>query len=121
MSTATGLPPPPTATTATGRPPPPTAVDMAISLKNGITIATEALPSNLQQAKSQPTPSMSQIIEQRTRENGRLRAEVAYCQRKDEASRYLLVEIEKAFESLRKSLMNYHNLRTEIENEYTLR
>jgi hypothetical protein len=36
-----------------------------------------------------PTPSLSQIIEQRTWENGQLRQELAYQQRKHEASMLL--------------------------------
>ena len=64
------------------QPPTPTSIDIEIARNHGTTVAIEATDESLQASKIAPTPSLSEIIEHKTRENGRLRYELAYLQRK---------------------------------------
>ena len=71
----------------------------------------------MQAAKKWPTPSLTQIIEQKTWENGQLRQELAYQQRKHGASMYLLGEVRLVVESLQHALHNFQKLNTESEDD----
>jgi hypothetical protein len=70
----------------------------------------------MQAAKKMPTPSLSQLIEQRTWENGQLRQELAYQQRKHSASMYLLEEVRLVVASLQQALDNFQRLNAEPED-----
>jgi len=94
-----------------------TAVDAEIARNQGSSVAIEATQENLQAAKKMPTPSLSQIIEQRTWENGQLRQELAYQQRKHGASMYLLEEVKLVVTTLQQALVNFQKLSTEFEDE----
>ena len=98
-------------------PPAPTAVDAEIARNQGSSVAIEATQEKMQAAKKLPTPSLSQIIEQRTWENGRLRQELAYQQKKYGASMYLLEEVKLVVASLQQALVNFQTLSTEFEDE----
>ena len=89
----------------------PTAVDAEISRN------LEAANENFQAPKRMPSPNLSQMVEQRTWENGQLRQELMYQQRKHGASMYFLEEVRLAVESLQQALVNFEKLDTEIENE----
>lgn len=95
----------------------PTAVDAEISRNQGSPVTIEAANENLQAPKRIPSPSLSQMIERRTWENGQLREELSYQKRKNGASMYFLEEVRLAVESLQQALVNFQNLNTEIENE----
>ncbi|GAB1319508.1 BZIP domain-containing protein [Madurella fahalii] len=95
-------------------PPEPTPVDTEIARHQGSSVAIEATPERLQASKNLPTPSLSQIIEQRTWENGRLRQELAYQQRRNGASMYLLEEVKNAVDSLQQALVNFQKLSKEL-------
>ncbi|KAF2803675.1 uncharacterized protein BDZ99DRAFT_547025 [Mytilinidion resinicola] len=82
------------------RPPALTAIDTEIDRNQGSSVAIEATQAKMQAAKKMPTPSLSQLIEQRTWENGQLRQELAYQQRKHSASMYLLEEVRLVVASL---------------------
>ncbi|KAH6694370.1 hypothetical protein BKA61DRAFT_418413, partial [Leptodontidium sp. MPI-SDFR-AT-0119] len=53
--------------------------------QNGKIIALEATPELLEATKKEPIPDLSQRIDELTRENGRLRLEIRYHQRMQEA------------------------------------
>ena len=63
-----------------------------------------------------PAPRLSQMIEQRTWENGQLRNELAHHQRKHAASVYLLEEVRVVVESLHQALANFQRLNEETED-----
>ena len=94
-------------------PPEPTAVDGEIARNNGSSVALEATQERLQEAKNMPTPSLSKIIEQRTWENGQLRQELAYHQRKNAASVYLLEEVRHVVDFLQQAMVSFQKLSRE--------
>jgi len=98
-------------------PPVPTAIDLQIAEHQGSTIAIEATQERMQAAKLMPTPNLTQIIEYKTWENGQLRQELAYSQRKHGASMYLLEEVKLVVESLQQALVNFQRLHTEFDHE----
>ncbi len=106
------LPAPPDA------PPTPTAVDAEIARNGGSSIAIETTKERSQASKNFPTPSLSQIIEQRTWENGQLRQELLYEQRRHGASMYLVEEVKIAVKSLQQALMDFQQIHKEVENEF---
>ena len=83
----------------------------------GSPITIEAANENLQAPKRMPSPSLSQMVERRTSENGQLMQELMYQQRKHGTSMYFLEEVKLAVESLQQALMHFQKLNTEIENE----
>ena len=103
---------------ASDGPPAPTNVDIEIARNNGTTVAMEATDNSLQASKSISTFSLSPTIEQRIRENGRLRLELAYQHRKHEANLYLLEEVRPAVERLRLVAIRFQKLLKEIEDEF---
>ena len=74
-------------------PPRPTAIDIEIARNKGTTVAIEATNENLQASKSDPTPSLSEMIEQVTRENGRLREQLAHLQAKEGPNTFLMDKV----------------------------
>jgi hypothetical protein len=102
------------------KPPELTPIDTEIAQHQGSSVAIEATQERLQASKNLPTPSLSRIIEQRTWENGRLRQELAYQQKKNGASMYLLEEVKNTIESLQQALVNFQRLnRMEDDVEVT--
>jgi hypothetical protein len=83
--------------------------------RSGSMAADEAALESTQAAKKIPAPRLSQMIEQRTWENGQLRQELAYHQRKHAASMYLLEEVRVVAESLQQALANFQRLNEETE------
>ena len=91
-------------------PPELTPIDTEIARHQGSSVAIEATQERLQASKNLPTPDFPKIIEQRTRENGRLRHELAYQQRKNGASMYLLEEVKNTIAYLQQALVNFQKL-----------
>ncbi|PVH69549.1 hypothetical protein DL98DRAFT_438878 [Cadophora sp. DSE1049] len=60
------------------KPPKPTAIDIEIARNKGTFVAIEATNKSLQASKSDLTPSFSEIIKQKTKENSRLREQLAH-------------------------------------------
>ena len=96
-------------------PPAPTAIDAEIASHGGSTVAIDATQHRLQAAKERPTPSLSQIIEQKTYAEGRLRQELAYFRRKHEAAVYLLEEVQLVYKALQQALANFSSLDDEAD------
>lgn len=83
---------------------------MEIANHNGSTVAIEATPDRLQAAKKMPTPSLSQMVEQLTWQNGQLRSEIDYHQRRHAASLYLLQKTRLIVKSLEQAIENFGDL-----------
>lgn len=79
-------------------------------------MADEAALESTQATMKMPAPRLSQMIEQRTWENGQLRNELAYHQRKHAASVYLLEEVRVVVESLHQALANFQRLNEDTED-----
>ena len=93
-----------------------TAAEAQIASCSGSTVADETALESTQATKKMPAPRLSQMIEQRTWENGQLRNELAYHQRKHAASVYLLEEVRVVVESLHQALANFQRLNEETED-----
>jgi hypothetical protein len=113
-------PKPPPLPTLSDIPPEPTAVDVEIANHQDSTVAIDATQERMQAAKKMPTPSLSQMIEQRTWENGQLRQELAYRQRNHGASMYLLEEVRLVVESLQQALFTFQKLNTDLEGDVVM-
>jgi hypothetical protein len=94
----------------------PTATEAEMASCSGSTVEDEAALESTQATKKMPAPRLSQMIEQRTWENGQLRNELAYHQRKHAASVYLLEEVRVAVESLHQALANFQRLNENTED-----
>ncbi|KAF2818122.1 hypothetical protein CC86DRAFT_309878 [Ophiobolus disseminans] len=95
-------------------PPAPTPIDIEIANHNGSTVAIEATPERVQAAKKMPTPSLSQMIEQLTWQNGQLRSEIDYHQRMHGPSLYLLQKTKLVVTSLQQMIENFESLQNEL-------
>ena len=95
---------------ANSAPPAPAAIDIEIANHNGSTVAIEATPDRVQAAKKMPTPSLSQMVEQLTWQNGQLRSEIDYHQRRHAASLYLLQKTRLVVKSLEQAIENFASL-----------
>jgi len=98
-------------------PPALTPVDIEIARNQGSSVAIEATLENLQAAKRLPITSISETIEQKTRENGQLRQELAYEKRKSKSSIYLLEEVKLVVASLQQAIITFQKLNRNMEGE----
>jgi hypothetical protein len=96
----------------------PTAAEAEMASCGGSTVADEAVLESTQATKKMPAPRLSQMIEQRRWENGQLRNELAYHQRKHAASVYLLEEVRVVVESLHQALANFQRLNEDTEDVF---
>jgi len=96
-------------------PPGLTPVDIEIARNQGSSVAIEATPENLQAAKRLPITSISETIEQKTRENGQLRQQLAYEIRRNKSSIFLLEEVKRAVDSLQQAIITFQKLNRNIE------
>ena len=103
---------------STEAPPKPTDVDMKIARNQGSTLAIETTAARLEASKSLPTPSLSDLIYELTRQNGHLRQEVAYHVRKDSGTLYLEQEAKYLLERLRMALITFAKMRQEARDEF---
>ncbi|KAH7418762.1 hypothetical protein BKA64DRAFT_763401 [Cadophora sp. MPI-SDFR-AT-0126] len=100
------------------QPPTPTPIDTKIAHNNGTSVAIEATKESLQASKTVPTPSLSEIIDQRTRENGRLRHELAYQQRKQAIDLSTLEKVGRVVAELRHTLREHKRLEAVIDHDF---
>ncbi|KAI0117241.1 hypothetical protein F4813DRAFT_160609 [Daldinia decipiens] len=103
------------------RPRPPRPLDETIAKANGSSVALDATRENLEAGKTAPTPSLKEIIEIRTRENGRLREELAYLHQIQilgenlrEEVQYLSERLQLAISSFRKGLNDINRARYNV-------
>jgi len=93
-----------------------TAVDLQIASRQGLSVAIEATPEKMKAAKRMSAASLAHVIEKKAWENSRLREELAYHKKMDEASKYLLQEVDYAAKALQQALHNFHLLSKECED-----
>lgn len=93
----------------------PRAIDKAIAQAHGLSVALDATRENLEACKTTTTPSLKEIIEIRTRENGRLREELAYLQRIQELGEHLREEVEYVTERLQFAVSSFRKGQKEVE------
>ena len=82
-----------------------------------ITPLSRELPAQMENFKEKSSLNLAKILEQRTWENGQLRQDLLYQQRKNRASMYLLEEVRRVTESLQLVLVNFEKLGRETEEE----
>lgn len=95
---------PPPVSAATG-PPQPGEIDLTVALFGGTSVAIEATPQCMQQTKSLPAPTLTETVAQLTRDNGRLRAELAHAQEKCAALSHLAESVTKIAVQLEQTLL----------------
>jgi hypothetical protein len=95
-----------------------TSINAKITQNNRTLVAIKATSESIQSSKIVPTPSLSEIINQRTRENGRLRYKVAYQQRIQEAGLFTLGEVGRVVAELRHILREYKRLQAVIDHDF---
>jgi hypothetical protein len=97
--------------------PPLTATDAKIAQNHGYSAVVEPNPERIQAAKKMPAPSLTHLIEQKTWENEQLRQELAYQQRKNGPSMYLLEEVRLVVASLQQAISNVQAQNDELEDD----
>jgi ubiquitin-protein ligase len=90
-------------------------IDRIIHAHKGSTVAIDALPESIQAAKSEPTPSLSQIVEIMTQKNGEHRAEIDYRTRMQELGEIFEEEVNYAMDRLSMALINFRQWKQDIE------
>lgn len=98
----------------TNHPAPPRSIDKAIRDVRGSTVALDATPEKLEANKHPAPPSLKEIIEEKTRENGRLRAELAYLQSMQQIGEELRGEVDYVQERLRLAVVSFHRRHKEL-------
>jgi hypothetical protein len=78
---------------------------------------SEATQENSQAVKKLPTPTLSQIVDQKRWENEQLTQKLTYQQRKHGASMYFLEKIKLAVDSLQLALINFQNFNSRLDGE----
>lgn len=101
-----------------GKPPAPRSIDEIIHRRHGSTVAVDLMPSTLQASKDEPTPSLKEMIEALSRENGRLREELAYRQDLQELGEQLQHEVDYIIERLKMAVMSCQRGQEDVEKEF---
>lgn len=96
-------------------PPRPTPIDIEIARNRGTSVAIEATNESLQASKNDLTPSLSEMIEQTMRENGRLREQLAHVQAKQGPNTFLREKATFVMKELEQALIEYYRLEAIIE------
>jgi vacuolar-type H+-ATPase subunit I/STV1 len=87
-----------------------TALDIKIANNHGTTMAIEASREAIQAAKKMPTPDLSQMIRERTRQIMQLEQELLCLEQKYGAAEYLYQEILLVLSTLQEALRNFGKL-----------
>jgi len=93
-------------------PPTPTPLGFENARNKETTVKIEATNERIQASKTAPTPSLSEIIEQQTRINSRLRQELL---REHQKQAPVLYFSERASEILRQAIIKFQRLQTEMD------
>lgn len=97
------------------RPAAPRPIDKAIAQVHGSSVALDATRDNLNASKLLPTPSLKELIEEKTRENGRLREELAYLQQIQQLGDHLREEVEYVTERLHLAISSFRKGQKDIK------
>jgi hypothetical protein len=100
------------------KPPTPKPIDLRILEHNGSTSAIGYMPDTLQRFKAEPTPSLKQMIEALSKENGRLRVELAYYRKLQGAAEELRDEVDYIIERLRMAIRNFRKGHNDLKKEF---
>lgn len=90
------------------RPASPRAIDRHIAMANGTSVSIDATRERLEATKVSTNRTAEDIIVERTREVGRLRAEVAYLQDVRRLGEYLCEEVEYVIDRLQLAVIAFH-------------
>ncbi|KAL6413022.1 hypothetical protein AUP68_02517 [Ilyonectria robusta] len=99
------------------KPPSPQPIDLTISHHQGSTTAIDATISNVQARKAEPTPTLKGMVESLSRENGRLREELAYRQNLQSIGQDLQEEVEYVLERLQLAVITFQRGQKDIMND----
>jgi hypothetical protein len=88
----------------------PIPIDTEISRNEGTSVAIEATSESLPAPRIAQTPSLFEMIEQRNKENDRLRHKLAYQRTKQGAELHLLQQ----------ALIEYHKLQSSIDYDFSV-
>ncbi|CAM1508784.1 Fc.00g056320.m01.CDS01 [Cosmosporella sp. VM-42] len=97
------------------RPASPRPIDQEIAEAHGESVALDATREKLEANKLRTDQSPQEIIVERTREIGRLRAEVAYLQEMRRLGEYLCEEVEYVIDRLQLAVVAFHKGRQQVE------
>ncbi|KAK4031669.1 hypothetical protein C8A01DRAFT_21157, partial [Parachaetomium inaequale] len=100
------------------RPPTPSSIDIAIGRRNGLTIALDITQNTLQESKTRPTPSLKEMIETLSKENGRLREELVYYCNLQKLIEELRQEVNYATNRLNIAVYNFQKGYTDLWREF---
>lgn len=100
-------------------PPKPAQMDIIIGLHQGSTVALEATPEQLRMSKRQPILSLSERIEQLSRDNGHLRHEIACYKTKQTAAGRLKDDMQKVSEKLERALQRFDKAWKQVDDDRT--
>ncbi|GKU08787.1 unnamed protein product [Fusarium langsethiae] len=99
------------------RPASPRPIDREIAKAHGESVSLDATRDKLRATKLSTKQSPEEIIVERTREVGRLRAEVAYLQDVRQLGEYLCEEVEYVIDRLQLAVIAFHKGLQQIEGE----
>lgn len=100
------------------RPPVLTPIDNLIDSNQGSSVALEATRERMEASKRMVTPTPFQRIEQLTRENAALRAEMARCHRRESADAYFINEIKEVLDRLQQAVFERRRAQKDIDNDF---
>jgi len=100
------------------KPPAPRPIDLTIQKHQGSTIALDLMPNSVQASKDEPTPSLKEMIETMSRENGRLREELAYRQKLQELGEELRQDVDYVIDRLKTAVVTFQRGQKDIERVF---
>ena len=100
------------------RPPTPRPLDLEIGRHHGSTAALDLTEKSLRAAKAHPTPTLKQMVESLSRENGRLRAELVYRQAVQESGEVLQQDLDYITDCLKMAVMKFKKAKNEAEKDF---
>ena len=99
------------------KPPAPSLIDKTIFQHDGLTVAFDLMPKALQESKGGPTPSLKEMIETLSKENGRLREELAYYRNLQEVAEELRQDVDYVIERLKMAVCNFQKGHDDLKRE----
>jgi hypothetical protein len=97
------------------RPASPRPIDREIAKAQGESVSLDATRDKLEASKVATNQSPQEVIVERTREVGRLRAEVAYLQEVRRLGEYLCEEVEYVIDRMQLAVIAFHKGLQQIE------
>ena len=96
------------------KPPSPSSVDLIIHKHHGSSFALDLMPETIQASKTDPTPSLTQMIEELTRKNGRLKEQLAGCHELQEHWDGLRCEVDFVINRLKIAVLAFRKAQLEL-------